>query len=67
MTDTKLKKCPFCGGTARYMVIDEEDDSPHAGGEFIECTKCHASTSVMFPTMDSVYELVIEKWNNRVK
>lgn len=67
MKDTKLKKCPFCGSVARYMVIDEEDGGPHAGGEYIECTKCKASTSIMFPTMDDVTELVIEKWNSRVK
>jgi hypothetical protein len=50
-----------------YHRIDEEEDNPHAGGEYIECLGCKASTSIMFPRMDSVYELVCEKWNNRAK
>jgi Lar family restriction alleviation protein len=62
----KLKPCPFCGSKAKYNIVDNTDPgNPWSGGEFIECTACKASTSIMFPTMDSVKELVIEKWNLR--
>lgn len=66
MNEQKLKPCPFCGGKAKYNVIPEVESEPFAGGEFIDCTKCMASTSIMFPTMDDVTELIIEKWNTRV-
>jgi Lar family restriction alleviation protein len=62
----KLKPCPFCGGKAKYQEVPADSpDNPWAGGEFIECKRCKASTSLMFPLMDSVKELVIEKWNQR--
>ena len=65
----KLKPCPFCGGKAKYETVEASEGSidPNAGGEFILCTKCNASSSIMFPLMDSVKELVIEKWNNRIE
>jgi Lar family restriction alleviation protein len=58
----KMKRCPFCGGKPRYVIIDKGEND---GGECIECIECQASTSVMFPLMDSVKELLYEKWNRR--
>lgn len=57
-----LKQCPFCGGPARFVRIPDGDD---ASGEFIECIDCHVSTPILFPCMDSVKQLLIEKWNHR--
>ena len=58
----QLKRCPFCGGKPRYVYIEKGENE---GGECIECSKCLASTSVMFPLKDSIQALVFEKWNNR--
>lgn len=62
----KMKPCPFCGGKPKYLTIEGEDN-PNDGGECIECRKCGASSVVMFPLMDSVKELLVERWNNRVE
>jgi hypothetical protein len=56
--DETIHHCPFCGGTASYGNSDD-------GGRFIECGACHASTALMFPLMDSVDDLLREKWNAR--
>lgn len=55
----RLKKCPFCGSKAKFRR-DKNNE-----GEWIECTKCMASTSIMFPFKDDVRELLYEKWNLR--
>ncbi len=60
----KLKRCPFCGGKSQYVEISERENE---GGEYIECTKCLASTSVMFPIKDDVHDILVEHWNNRIK
>lgn len=66
-TGIKLKRCPFCGGKAKHLQVDTVPiNDPHFGGEYIECIKCKASTSIMFPLMDSIDELLAEKWNNRI-
>jgi Lar family restriction alleviation protein len=63
----RLKPCPFCGGKAKYREIEAvEIDTPNAGAEYIECTKCGACTNLTFPAMDGVKEIVIEKWNKRI-
>ena len=46
MSENNLKPCPFCGGNA---VMHEPDDGPYAGGVFIECAKCKASSVLMYP------------------
>ena len=58
-----LKRCPFCGAPAKFHEIKEGDNE---GSEYIECSQCHASTSLMYPLMDDVKELLAEKWNKRV-
>lgn len=63
----RLLPCPFCGGNAHYLIIDQEEDPRKAGGEYIECTNCGASTNITIPLMDVVTEIVIEKWNRRTK
>ncbi len=62
--DVKLKPCPFCGGVARYKEIS--DGNYNAGAEYIECTKCGASTNLTLPLKDDVTGIVIEKWNTRI-
>lgn len=54
----KLKPCPFCGGEAKRVITDYD-------GEFIECTKCQASSVMMNPEMGDVTGLIMERWNLR--
>lgn len=64
--DAELKPCPFCGDDARYICVptDDEED-PNAGGEYIECSSCGASTTIYFPVKDSVERILMERWNRR--
>lgn len=58
------KPCPFCGGDADFdQVVDERD--PGCGGHYIDCLECGASTSLVFPLMDDVKALLLERWNRR--
>lgn len=58
----KLKSCPFCGG---LPVICHSQTGESAGGVFIECTKCKASSVTMFPEKCDVDALLVERWNER--
>ncbi|MEX2964242.1 Lar family restriction alleviation protein [Microbulbifer sp. TYP-18] len=52
----KLLQCPFCGDDAELNDYD--------GGYWIECTGCHVFTE---PTLADETDLLVEKWNSRVK
>ena len=54
----KLKPCPFCGGKAQRIDIE---DGENAGGSCIECTSCHASGNIEF----GYKENFISNWNRR--
>lgn len=56
----RLKPCPYCGADAE---IGEEQD----GGHFVQClnSACGASSALLFPLMDDVKPLLLERWNNR--
>lgn len=59
-----LEPCPFCGHSAREVEVDateENMDDPNAGGSYIECTFCHASSAIVF----GFKEGLIERWNRR--
>jgi hypothetical protein len=58
-----LLPCPCCGGRAVYGRVNE--DGPNFGGEFVDCTSCGLSTTLMFPMKDSVTRELSEKWNKR--
>jgi Lar family restriction alleviation protein len=54
----RLKPCPFCGGVPQSVPTSN-------GARFIECTKCHASTSLMYSTGEDCAPILAEKWNKR--
>ncbi|HEM7941216.1 TPA: DUF551 domain-containing protein [Citrobacter freundii] len=52
--------CPFCGGKAHQLTI-EQDDDPHFGGDVITCTECWASSHVEFGFKENLKSA----WNSR--
>jgi Lar family restriction alleviation protein len=60
----RLKPCPFCGSDAEFGEIGEGQD---AGGHFVQClsSACGASSALIFPLMDDVKALLMERWNKR--
>jgi Lar family restriction alleviation protein len=57
-----LKACPFCGGKAKYAVVEGGEND---GGHFIYCASCEVSTRLWFPIKDPVERIVTEAWNRR--
>ena len=55
-----LMPCPFCGGKAHQLTI-EQDDDPHFGGDVITCTECGASSHVEFGFKENLKSA----WNSR--
>ena len=56
----ELKPCPFCGGLAEIVEIDEGEN---AGGSCVCCSTCLASSNVEF----GFKENFISNWNRRVQ
>jgi len=56
----KLKPCPFCGGEAER--IDVEDEGENFGGSFISCKRCLASSNLEFGRKENF----VGNWNRRV-
>lgn len=54
-----LKPCPFCGGDAERVDIE---DGNNAGGSFVHCVVCDASSNVEF----GFKENFVSNWNRRV-
>ncbi|CAB5549460.1 restriction alleviation protein, Lar family [Citrobacter werkmanii] len=59
-SENGLMPCPFCGGKARQLTI-EQDNDPHFGGDVITCTECGASSHVEFGFKENLESA----WNNR--
>lgn len=61
---TNLLPCAHCGSPAKF---GECTDTENFGGWFIECTnlQCGMSTCIMFPAMESVRDVLAERWNRR--
>lgn len=53
-----LRACPFCGGDAERIDIDEGEN---AGGSCIQCTRCLASGNVEFDRKENF----VANWNRR--
>jgi Lar family restriction alleviation protein len=59
-----LDPCPFCGGEAEFVLLENhplfpfEDDSPTG---YVRCTKCGAEQGWSYSAEDA-----IERWNTRV-
>ena len=60
----RLKPCPFCGSDAEFDEISEGQDT---GSHFVQCisSACGASSARIFPLMDDVKALLLERWNKR--
>lgn len=75
MTETKLKPCPFCGGTK--LKIDSKRTFRHGGKKHcsvtVRCMQCHARSPVVGILMDNMKydereiceKEVAEAWNRR--
>lgn len=57
---SELLPCPFCGGSALRIDIDDQEEL-HCGGSFICCSICDASSAVYFGDK----EPLVESWNRR--
>ena len=64
MSDEDLKSCPFCGGTAEFGECADADEQ-NAGGHFIACRVCGASTALVFACMDDPRPALVDRWNKR--
>ncbi len=60
MQSENLKPCPFCGGEAERVDIE---DGENAGGSFVHCTVCDASGNIEFEFKENF----ISNWNRRVE
>lgn len=60
-----LRDCPFCGGKASFVRIPHAGPARLAGGEFVECADCQASSAVMFPIKGDVRRDLAGRWNLR--
>lgn len=54
----ELLPCPFCGGTAEIIDIEEGEN---AGGSCVSCTRCLASSNVEFEFKENY----VSNWNRR--
>ena len=64
----RLKPCPFCGSDAEIIVLEGEiENDPSVGAKCVQCTNslCMASSALIYPLMDDVTNLLMEKWNKR--
>ncbi len=57
--DDALAPCPFCGGKAEEIYIEE--DGPNFGGSCICCKACGASSPVAFDRKENLHD----SWNKR--
>lgn len=57
---TKLLPCPFCGGEAKRLELE---DSENFGGSVIACTVCDACSRVYFGEKVGL----VESWNTRAQ
>ncbi len=60
-TTPVLLPCPFCGGAAIRITLNEADGPDNAGGDVICCVRCDASSNVEFGRKESL----VSNWNRR--
>ncbi len=63
----RLMPCPFCGAEAEIITLEGEADEPSIGAQCVQCTSsaCGAASGLIYPLMDDVTHLLIERWNKR--
>ena len=60
---TKLKRCPFCGGKAKF----ETEGRYYAVYVSVKCSKCNAQTVALHASINySAREEVVKLWNERI-
>jgi Lar family restriction alleviation protein len=57
-----LLPCPFCGAAAERGDAPADIDDANAGGSYIQCTECAASTALFFDRKEHLFS----SWNQRV-
>lgn len=65
VSSTKLKPCPFCGGSDILPIEQEYGQGGDMDKVVCSAEKCGASTSGSFYGDDSIFISAIEKWNTR--
>lgn len=79
MSETELRKCPFCGGNAKFEVISNNNSCYEIGYSFtIRCSKCYirlpreyrvdfklSDKGGLTTTLDE-RKSAVEAWNRRV-
>ena len=58
MSSEELKPCPFCGGKAKRVTLQDEENF---GGDVIVCINCDACSRVVFGEKEGLNEA----WNAR--
>lgn len=63
----RLLPCPFCGAEAEIITLAGETDALSNGAQCVQCTSraCGAASGLIYPLMDDVTHLLMERWNNR--
>lgn len=65
---TKLKPCPFCGGSAR--MASEHDMDGFGMFRYVECRQCHARSRPKYHgngnDCPQFYQEVRDAWNSRI-
>ncbi|HSC06122.1 MAG TPA: Lar family restriction alleviation protein [Steroidobacteraceae bacterium] len=65
----RLKPCPFCCSAAEIITLEGEagPDDPSIGAQCVQCTNsaCGAASGLIYPLMDDVSHLLMERWNKR--
>ncbi len=60
---TRLKRCPFCGGKAKF----ETEGKYYAVYVSVKCSKCNAQTITLRASINySAREEVVKLWNERI-
>lgn len=59
----RLKPCPFCSGSASAGFVAGDGDN--AGGHYISCDQCDASTGLRFSCGEDARPILAEQWNKR--
>lgn len=59
MNNIHLKRCPFCGGEARFG-LEDEFYGPVDERNWVECTSCHAEIQIY-----DTREEAAKAWNMR--
>ena len=65
--EIELLPCPFCGAVAEIITLEGEDGDVGIGAQCVQCTSsgCGAASGLIYPLMDDVTHLLIERWNKR--